>query len=215
MKRVWLRQLNRKVGLGALCFVLLATLAAVALAGHHEGSSAHDKAKNASAGDPDGVSETMAPIIGSTDKPPEAISPEVAKGMLAEFQRAQGAELKALDHRNKLEAQGGSRPRRPPGKKNGRSTSKALGTGFSPSIRVGPSAALTSRISWSATGRFSSSSRMRWLSGSRTRMRGSPRSARTSQRGSRSSGSRLAAMRDLPPVFGRARLERWGPVSRR
>jgi hypothetical protein len=78
-------------------------LAAVALAGHHDGSNAHDKAKNASAGDPDGVSETTAPVIGSTDKPPETISPEVGKGMLAEFQRAQGAELKALDHRNKLE----------------------------------------------------------------------------------------------------------------
>lgn len=97
----------KRVGLAVVGVCLSLALAAGALAGHHEGGSAHDKAKNASAGDPDGVSETTLPVFGTpdkpNDKPAEKISPEVGKNMLTEFVRAQSSELKALDHRNKIE----------------------------------------------------------------------------------------------------------------
>lgn len=104
MKRFLDRKLNRKLALVVVGLGVGAALAVTPSAhGGREGAAAHDRAKNASAGDPDGVSETTQPVFGALDPPAETISPEVAKSLLAEFQHAQSAELKALDHRNKLE----------------------------------------------------------------------------------------------------------------
>ena len=95
-----------KVAIVSVASVFLLTLAVVAWGGGH-GGDAHDKAKNASAGDPDGVSETTEPLIGTADPKAQLISdtitPDVGKKMLGEFLRAQSSEFKATKHRQELE----------------------------------------------------------------------------------------------------------------
>jgi hypothetical protein len=114
MKRIWTRLSLHFSQVAVLAVAALALVAAAGGAGsgasrehYHEGGN-RDRA-NLGAGDPDSGGSDAVPIVGETSAPaaqgaaPEKISPEVAKGMLAEFQRAQLSELKALDHRNKLE----------------------------------------------------------------------------------------------------------------
>lgn len=104
MKRIWVRKPSYRAAIGVVGLGAVIALVAMASAqANREGASARDKARNADAGDPNGVTSSVSPVIGVEDPPGESITPDVGKSLLAEFQHAQAAELKALDHRNKLE----------------------------------------------------------------------------------------------------------------